>query len=110
MFLYFRSLNLDIAYQYCNLRYKNYANDSFNENIDPTVFYDLTKEMALPLEDIAIDCTWLNNPDQNCTDLFKEVLTEDGVCYTFNLYPPEELLRMNKWVFLVARVNAQLMS
>ena len=95
MIKFFRSLNMDIAYQYCNVRYKDYANDNFRDTIDPKVFYEWTKEMALPLDDIAISCTWLNRPYE-CSELFREVLTEDGICYNFNLYPPKELLRMNK--------------
>lgn len=40
-------------------------------------------EISIRLSDSLKDCEW-RNKNMNCKDLFRPILTEDGICFTFN--------------------------
>ena len=52
---------------------------------------DRMKNMSVEKMDMLFACKWRNSI-KNCTE-FKEILTEEGICYTFNTVPVDELLR-----------------
>jgi acid-sensing ion channel, other len=41
------------------------------------------KEIAGPFEEMFMDCKYRNNAG-SCTEFFEEIITEEGICYTFN--------------------------
>ncbi|KAJ0174664.1 hypothetical protein K1T71_009772 [Dendrolimus kikuchii] len=51
------------------------------------------KEVAPNLTQAIFGCKWQGTPTQNCSNLFYPVLTEEGICYTFNTMGSQELLR-----------------
>lgn len=56
--------------------------DIFN-NISTTDILNTLREMSLTLNDTIFNCSWLYNSD-DCEDDFKAILTEEGICFTFN--------------------------
>ncbi|XP_058456325.1 pickpocket protein 28-like [Malaya genurostris] len=52
-------------------------------------------EVAPTLEDVCESLTW-NLDKLNCTGLFQRVLTEDGVCFSFNPISAKELFREDR--------------
>ncbi|KAL1122049.1 hypothetical protein AAG570_003455 [Ranatra chinensis] len=54
---------------------------------------EILKEVAPSLENSLLACKWKNNVFQNCSTLFTPIITEDGLCYTFNMLDASELFR-----------------
>lgn len=48
------------------------------------------------LTDVFFGCKWKDVPSENCSDLFSPILTEEGLCYTFNTLGADELFRVEK--------------
>lgn len=53
-------------------------------------FYQVAKRYAPTLSDVLSDCSW-RRYSRPCGELFNEVLTDDGICYSFNLLNASEL-------------------
>lgn len=56
------------------LDYKNIADASIVQTLD---------DMSLKLNDSLEDCKW-RNKIKKCSELFRRIVTEDGICFTFN--------------------------
>lgn len=46
--------------------------------------------ISIKLNDSIIDCNWRKN-NKSCSDMFRPILTEDGVCFTFNSLNSQEI-------------------
>lgn len=55
-------------------------------------FWPLAKRYAPTLKDVIINCSWRFEP-YNCSDLFHEVLTDEGICFSFNYQNASELYK-----------------
>lgn len=64
----------------------------FGGNVTDKDCVDYLREMAPSFEEMLFFCKWRNTFD-TCEDLFTEVVTEEGICYTFNLLDSSELFR-----------------
>lgn len=53
-------------------------------------FYGMAKRYAPTVDDVLQECKWRRDPI-NCRDIFHEVLTDDGICFSFNLLNASEL-------------------
>lgn len=53
-------------------------------------FFQLVKRYAPTLQDTLQNCSW-RRYQFNCSDLFNEVLTDDGICFSFNFLNASEL-------------------
>lgn len=53
-------------------------------------FYRVAKRYAPTLNDVLQDCSW-RRYSRPCSELFNEVLTDDGICFSFNLLNASEL-------------------
>ncbi|KPJ13859.1 Sodium channel protein Nach [Papilio machaon] len=42
------------------------------------------KQVSPNISEFFFGCKWKDTPKDNCANLFSPILTEDGVCYTFN--------------------------
>lgn len=71
---------------------EQYASQSkyINETDADIQFYNYAKRVAPTLNETLFRCTW-HRQDVNCSDIFKEVLTDEGVCFTFNQLNASEL-------------------
>lgn len=61
-----------------------------NETNADIQFYNYAKRMAPALNETLFRCTW-HRQDVNCSDIFKETLTDEGICFTFNYLNASEL-------------------
>lgn len=52
--------------------------------------WPLAKRYAPTLKDVLANCKW-RSKQYDCSDLFDEVLTDEGVCFSFNLQNASEL-------------------
>ncbi|XP_052756948.1 pickpocket protein 28-like isoform X2 [Galleria mellonella] len=52
------------------------------------------KEVSPNITDAFFGCKWKDIPKETCSDLFSPILTEEGLCYTFNNLGANELFRM----------------
>ena len=65
---------------------------NLNSTTDPREYIKLLKEMAVPFKDMIYICSWRFG-GVNCSEIFTEVVTEEGICYTFNMLNGQELFR-----------------
>lgn len=49
-------------------------------------------DIAVPLEDFSLVCKWRNKL-VDCSGNFKEIVTEEGVCFTFNSLHPLDIVK-----------------
>jgi amiloride-sensitive sodium channel len=65
---------------------------TFNETVDGQDIQKL-RQIAIRFDQTFIKCDFGDEMDKNCGKLFRETMTDDGICYTFNSIAAEELLR-----------------
>lgn len=68
------------------------AGADIGENITDYKCTEYLREMAPTAEEILFFCKWRNTPD-TCADLFTDMLTEEGFCYTFNALNSSDIYR-----------------
>lgn len=64
-----------------------------------TAHVDLLKHLravAPTLSEIFYKCEWQGH-QRNCPELFQEIITEEGVCFTFNFLNAPEVYRVAKY-------------
>ncbi|XP_026472958.1 pickpocket protein 28 isoform X2 [Ctenocephalides felis] len=65
----------------------------FGNKLANSSVVDKLLEVAPEFDEMMFHCKWKNSPG-NCTTLFSRIVTEEGVCYTFNMLDANELLRV----------------
>lgn len=73
------------------------AINNFDSGLDPADIYSTLKNVAVPLAKIDHICKY---PEQfytymSCNDIFTSVMTEVGLCFTFNIIDSSQLLQDN---------------
>ncbi|XP_073942533.1 pickpocket protein 28-like [Choristoneura fumiferana] len=64
-----------------------------NRNISDKSLVDHITWMSPVIEDVFFGCRWRGKIYYNCDQLFKRVLTQEGVCFNFNSLSYEEMFR-----------------
>ncbi|KAB0792999.1 hypothetical protein PPYR_12619 [Photinus pyralis] len=67
----------------------NHLHLSGNDTIDYETI-DFLGKVAPPFDEVFFQCKWMNQI-QNCSRLFTPTLSEEGICFTFNMLDREEL-------------------
>lgn len=70
-----------------SISFANYSNDNFNQHVD-----ELSVKDAL---NHCITVNWDSKANYNCDQTMQKVVTESGLCYTFNHLPCSELYKNN---------------
>lgn len=65
----------------CNAQLIEYL--EFGQNITTNEIYDIVRDLAPSLNDTMYYCKW-RNEFNDCNAIFLPILTEEGICYTFN--------------------------
>ena len=65
---------------------------NLSRSTQPLECMKLLKDMAVPFEEMLYMCGWRFNPE-NCSNIFTEIITEEGFCYTFNMLKGQDLFR-----------------
>ncbi|XP_065087706.1 pickpocket protein 28-like [Ochlerotatus camptorhynchus] len=67
-----------------------------NFSVDPNeAIVETLHNMSLPFTKVMDLCMW-RNKQTPCNQLFTENLVDDGICYTFNKFLPNETYRLNE--------------
>jgi acid-sensing ion channel, other len=66
--------------------------------LDENDIVPLLNEMSVPKNDTITYCKWRNELHMNCSGsgLFSDIVTEEGMCQTFNILDASELFREEK--------------
>lgn len=59
-------------------------NFDLNQNFTDDIIFSTIKDVAPTFNDTMFFCKW-RNENNFCTAFFQPILTEEGVCYTFNV-------------------------
>ncbi|XP_014277464.1 pickpocket protein 28 [Halyomorpha halys] len=65
---------------------------------------DFLLEVTPPFSDTVWECKW-SDLATSCPELFTQILTQEGFCYTFNMLDKEDLLRGDPFPFLQLHGN-----
>lgn len=76
------------------------CSDSVNKGLNETDEYNFTgpeifeiiHEVAPSFNETLVDCKF-QNKQELCRDYFQQVITEEGLCYTFNSLDPSDIYR-----------------
>lgn len=68
------------------------ASGTVNKTKSDVDFFKYAKQVAPSLNETLFRCTW-HRQDVNCSNIFKEILTDEGVCFTFNYLNASELYK-----------------
>lgn len=63
------------------------------ENLNITrsfAIVEVIKELAPPMKDFFSAC-YFDNTLRECSEMFTETLTDDGICYTFNIANSDQI-------------------
>lgn len=58
--------------------------------------YTNLRHMAPKVSDVMYHCDFNGHKSADCTKWFKEIWTEEGLCYTFNFLNASDLYRTSK--------------
>lgn len=75
-------MRMEAVIQLCDA---HIATDNFDigKNHTNRTIFDVIQDVAPSFNDTMFFCKWRNDYPR-CSDIFRPVLTEEGVCYTFN--------------------------
>lgn len=80
---------MDSAIQVCGIVHESFM---FSSNTNISNFTKNLLEMSPELYSIFTDCSW-ESQSMDCKRNFRPVITEDGLCYTFNLIDMSNIYR-----------------
>lgn len=85
---------LKSAAQVCKTPLRGYSKIG-STNTTNEIYTNL-RQIGPEVLDIMYHCDFSGHKSVNCTDWFKEIWTEEGLCYTFNLLNGSDLYRTHK--------------
>lgn len=62
-----------------------FYNLEMSQKFTDDIIYNTIKDVAPLLNDTMFMCKWKNQISSGCSELFQPILTDEGICYTFNM-------------------------
>lgn len=69
------------------------SDDKIGSGLKTHEIVPLLKSMTSQLDETAYSCIWRNKLGHTCDEYLKEVITEEGFCYTFNLLDSKDVFK-----------------
>lgn len=82
--------NLEAVAQICDLHL--FDKHAINSTLQPEDIVPLLKSITVSLNETTLFCRWRNSIN-SCDHFFKEVITDEGFCFTFNVLNSSELFK-----------------
>lgn len=72
----------------------NYSDFKYS-SVNSANYAKTLRKMAVPFEEIFLKCYTSSNFSFSCSDVFSEVITDIGICYTFNMLDAKDLYKQD---------------
>lgn len=72
-----------------------YPSLNYSENIGKDFKIEYLKKFAPPIDDIMDFCDF-GKKELSCEEIFSEIITEEGLCYTFNTLDTIDLFKKDE--------------
>lgn len=82
---------MKVATQICENRISMQVSQMFPDELADDSILSTIEEMAPELDDTIVQCKVFDS-DRNCAEIFFPIVTETGICYSFNLLNIKDLL------------------
>lgn len=79
---------MKIASLICDETFSQDLLDKFTDDYSEHSMLEIIRNLAPSFDDLMINCTFLDKT--NCSELFYPIITEEGLCYTFNAMSMKE--------------------
>lgn len=83
---------MKVAAQICNELFSLSILEKFPENESDYSMIDVIQDISIGFEESLASCYFINKRS-SCHKYFDNLLTVEGLCYTFNLLTPNEIAR-----------------
>lgn len=80
---------MKIASQICDNTFAGDILDNFTDNFSDHRMLEIIRDMAPSFADTMFQCKFLDESD--CEKLFYPIITEEGLCYSFNALSLSEI-------------------
>lgn len=78
--------------QVCSDTVNKELNETDRYTYTKTEIFEIIQEVAPPFNETLVSCTF-QNKEELCRDYFQQIITEEGLCYTFNSLESTDIYR-----------------
>lgn len=87
-------ISFEAAIQICNVETPNFKFKKIGSELRGGDIVSEVENISVKLTDTMLSCSWRGFPEE-CNELFTEIITEEGFCFTFNMLDLSELIKQD---------------